>query len=1121
MKEGIRFMKQKFFDHEEQRYSIRKYAFGAASVLIGSVLFMTGPVAKAEDITTSSDSSTIATQVVNTDETSSTTAEETSPVATMNTAQSTSEVVVASTTATTSESTVEATTSEVVTSETATSELDTETVTSEMASADVTSEVVTQSVTTTAQTASSEVSSNETTTTSEVAAYTTREVSETSDVIVVDPQIEKVTGAVTTSTNGAKDIPSSGRYTYTERTEVKNTPSVSANVAFYANAGDSVNYDKVLTNDGYQWISYNSYSGTRRYAAITKLTETKRETPSTEKKLTGNVSIENLNHTGFDVLIKNASDTNGLIAVKVPVWTSKSDQDDIIWYDAKRQNDGLFKVSVATSDHKNETGKYNVHVYYTESNGKLQGVSAQTVTVPEASKGTQNIPSSGYYTFTKEVEVKNEPKMSAPTQFTFEKGFKLNLYDKVLEADNHQWISYVSYSGTRRYIPIATLTNEETHTGTVSFNDKANGDFDVILSNVQDSNGISAVKVPVWTENANQDDIIWYDGQKQSDGTYKVSVKLSDHKNERGKYNVHVYYAEPSGKLQGVAATNHTVAEVTTTTNNATSTLPNQGKYTFTERTEVKNEAKVSSPTQFYFNKGDSVNYDKALVNDGRQWISYISYSGTRRYANVGAVNTNAPVTTKKVEAKQTGTINIENKTSNGFDVVVTNVSSTTPIAEVKVPVWSTQGDQDDITWNTATKQSDGSYKTSVKVSDHKSNYGDYNIHLYYALTDGKFVGVAATKTTVEAPKTDVRTGNISVENKTSQGFDVVISNVSAVSGVQKVVVPIWSTQGGQDDIIWYDATNQNNGTYKVNVKVSDHKNNYGEYNIHLYYTQNDGKFEGVAATTTTLEQPKEAQKASISYNGSYYHVQGKYDDILIVNKKYPLSSNYNPGENSTAKEAFVRMRNDMINQGYNVGYGYSGFRSYNTQSGLYQSYVNRDGQEAADRYSARPGYSEHQTGLSYDLTDKSGNLLEDAAASNWLKNNAHNYGFIVRYQPGKEASTGFMEEAWHVRYIGKEAKEIHDSGLSLEEYFGIQGGGYSSSSTGIPTTTIPSIPSQGRYTFTKRLSIKSEPKKSSAELAYYDAGQSVNYDKVLDSDGARWISYVAYSGARRYIAIS
>ncbi|MBF7094090.1 GBS Bsp-like repeat-containing protein [Streptococcus sp. HF-1907] len=747
-------MKQKFFDHEEQRYSIRKYAFGAASVLIGSVLFMAGPVAKAEDITTSSDSSTIATQVVNTDETSSTTAEETSPVATMNTAQSTSEAVVASTTATTSESTVESTTSEVVTSETATSELYTETVTSEMASADVTSNVVSQSVTMTAQTASSEVSSNETTTTSEVAAYTTREVSETSDVIVVDPQIEKVTGAVTTSTNGAKDIPSSGRYTYTERTEVKNTPSVSANVAFYANAGDSVNYDKVLTNDG-------------------------------------------------------------------------------------------------------------------------------------------------------------------------------------------------------------------------------------------------------------------------------------------------------------------------------------------------------------------------------RQWISYTSYSGTRRYANVGAVNTNAPVTTKKVEAKQTGTINIENKTSNGFDVVVTNVSSTTPIAEVKVPVWSTQGDQDDITWNTATKQSDGSYKTSVKVSDHKSNYGDYNIHLYYALTDGKFVGVAATKTTVEAPKTDVRTGNISVENKTSQGFDVVISNVSAVSGVQKVVVPIWSTQGGQDDIIWYDATNQNNGTYKVNVKVSDHKNNYGEYNIHLYYTQNDGKFEGVAATTTTLEQPKEAQKASISYNGSYYHVQGKYDDILIVNKKYPLSSNYNPGENSTAKEAFVRMRNDMINQGYNVGYAYSGFRSYNTQSGLYQSYVNRDGQEAADRYSARPGYSEHQTGLSYDLTDKSGNLLEDAAASNWLKNNAHNYGFIVRYQPGKEASTGFMEEAWHVRYIGKEAKEIHDSGLSLEEYFGIQGGGYSSSSTGIPTTTIPSIPSQGRYTFTKRSSIKSEPKKSSAELAYYDAGQSVNYDKVLDSDGARWISYVAYSGARRYIAIS
>lgn len=186
---------------------------------------------------------------------------------------------------------------------------------------------------------------------------------------------------------------------------------------------------------------------------------------------------------------------------------------------------------------------------------------------------------------------------------------------------------------------------------------------------------------------------------------------------------------------------------------------------------------------------------------------------------------------------------------------------------------------------------------------------------------------------------------------------------------------------------------------------------------------------------------------------------------------------------------------------------------------------MNKDGQAAADRYSARPGYSEHQTGLVFDLTDKAGNLLEDTAASNWLKNNAHHYGFVVRYQPGKEASTGYMPEAWHIRYIGKEADEVYHSGLSLEEYYGFEGGDYASSVTPSKPTTpspqTPSIPAQGVYRFTKRSSIKAEARMSAPELAYYDAGQSVTYDKVLNADGATWISYIAFSGNRRYIAIS
>ena len=161
------------------------------------------------------------------------------------------------------------------------------------------------------------------------------------------------------------------------------------------------------------------------------------------------------------------------------------------------------------------------------------------------------------------------------------------------------------------------------------------------------------------------------------------------------------------------------------------------------------------------------------------------------------------------------------------------------------------------------------------------------------------------------------------------------------------------------------------------------------------------------------------------------------------MNKRYPLSPQYNPGENAIAKAALLKLIEDMQTAGYAISSQYSGFRSYDTQADLYQNYVNRDGKEAADRYSARPGYSEHQSGLAFDLIDTKGNLLEETDASQWLLQHAHRYGFIVRYLEGKEHSTGYMPESWHLRYIGQEAKEIAESGKSLEEYFGISGGSY------------------------------------------------------------------------------
>ena len=200
------------------------------------------------------------------------------------------------------------------------------------------------------------------------------------------------------------------------------------------------------------------------------------------------------------------------------------------------------------------------------------------------------------------------------------------------------------------------------------------------------------------------------------------------------------------------------------------------------------------------------------------------------------------------------------------------------------------------------------------------------------------------------------------------------------------------------------------------------------------YYVDNSGLWKSNSNSNSN---------SKVTNKGLYYSVQGKYDEILVVNKHYPLSKDYNPGENPTAKAAFLKLIAQMQKEGYAIGNNYSGFRSYGTQAQLYQSYVNREGQAAADRYSARPGYSEHQTGLAFDVIGTNGHLVEDESAAQWLLDHAADYGFVVRYLKGKESVTGYMHEEWHLRYVGKEAKEIAASGLTLEEYYGFDGGDY------------------------------------------------------------------------------
>lgn len=210
----------------------------------------------------------------------------------------------------------------------------------------------------------------------------------------------------------------------------------------------------------------------------------------------------------------------------------------------------------------------------------------------------------------------------------------------------------------------------------------------------------------------------------------------------------------------------------------------------------------------------------------------------------------------------------------------------------------------------------------------------------------------------------------------------------------------------------------------------------------------------------TTEPAPEEQESG---FNKSQYSIDDPGSIWWVVNKTRPLPDGYVPSdlvvpdvrlrlagsnEQMQASNVIVPALKDMFSaasaDGVSLVFG-SGYRSEALQRQFYNSYVAQDGQASADRLSARPGTSEHQTGLTFDATSLSGachleTCFENTPEGTWLRNNAYKHGFIIRYPEGKESITGYSYEPWHMRYVGVElATEMHNTGIqTLEEFFGL-----------------------------------------------------------------------------------
>ena len=586
-----------------------------------------------------------------------------------------------------------------------------------------------------------------------------------------------------------------------------------------------------LNLDGAKSLKYNSGAGAWQFTAQAQLLAGKhvfdhsvdytgrftQQSSLAKQPLKGNITIQNKNNVNgsFDVVISNVSAPYGVSVVSVPVWSEANGQDDIIWYTATQQANGTYKVSVDSSRHKDSVGKYNVHLYYVRNDGQLVAVGGTTTNVSV---------------------IKPQGKISIQNR------------------------------------------NSET------------GDFDIVVSGISSPGGLKSVSLPTWSEANGQDDIKWYTAERQADGTYRKRVRISDHNNVQGEYNVHLYYVQNDGRLVGVSGTKTTISIEKPKV---------QGKISIQNRNSETGDfdivvsgisspgglKEVSLPTWSEANGQDDIKwYNAERQADGtyRKRVRLSDHKNVEGEYNVhlyyvqndgSLVGVSGTKTTISIEKpKVQGKISIQNRNSEtgDFDIVVSDIVSPGGLKTVYLPTWSEVNGQDDVQWYTADRQADGTYRKRVRLSDHNNVQGEYNIHLYYVQNDGKLVGAGGIKTNVSISKPQ---GKISIQNRNSEtgDFDIVVSGISSSGGVKSVSLPTWSTANGQDDIKWYDAERQADGTYRKRVRLSDHNNFEGEYNVHLYYVQNDGSLVGVSGTKTTIsiEKPKAQGKISIQNRNS------------------------------------------------------------------------------------------------------------------------------------------------------------------------------------------------------------------------------------------------------------
>lgn len=432
-----------------------------------------------------------------------------------------------------------------------------------------------------------------------------------------------------------------------------------------------------------------------------------------------------------------------------------------------------------------------------------------------------------------------------------------------------------------------------------------------------------SLKFAVWSDNNDQDDLVWYD----ADASGAAYIDLSNHK-DYGIYNIHTYSFK-NGQTTGLNAMTVTVARPEVTTN---ITQTSNGNFTITISNVPDSITSILVPVWSDNNGQDDIKWYSAtqtgtgtyqatvsVANHNSDNGHYSAHIYGQSSITGGLIGLAVTSGFDNVDTRPNATVSVvnyaEDKTT--FDVVVTGSSATKTIKSVAIAVWSEDKGQDDLIWYTPTI-TNNSARVTIDIANHSNTSDIYNVHVYTDYADGTRVGqvLGAYQITKPTPKNDV------TATLTSDGIALTLDS-NTVTDYSKVKFAVWSDDEGQDDLVWYDASSS--GTALASY---ENHSGYGTYHIHTYSFET-GKAVGLNATDIVIEKPN-VQTTITKVDDNTYKVTVTNVPIYIKSVSLPVWSTVNgqddidwltaTKEDSSTYTGTISLKNHHYDSGdYNV----------------------------------------------------------------------------------------------------------------------------------------------------------------------------------------------------------